>query len=128
MPSVVPSNVIFYSGFKYFSNYDNKTGSITIPATSLTAGTTTNASITIPTLDVRDFSQVRINYSILPNDWYVFPNRDVTLDANCSISTVGSFTSSGIVLTFYVVNQTGGTVTSTAVTITPRVLLFDIPN
>lgn len=128
MPSVNPSKVIFYSGFKYFSNYDIQSASLTIPATSIATGTAINSTLLIPSQNVRDFSQIRINYSVLPNDWYVFPNRDVRLDANFTISTVGSFTSSGIQLTFYVVNQTPSTATSTAVTITPRVYLFDVPN
>lgn len=123
-----PSKIIFSSRYKYFLNYDNQTGSVTIPATSIAAGHYTTGTISIPISNNQDFSQVQINYSSDGTKWYSFPIADVVLDANFTITTVGSYGSSNLTLTFYVVNQTGSTHTSTAVTIQAHPYLFVEPS
>lgn len=109
-------------------NYDNKSGSVTIPATSVAAGHVTSASLTIPLQNKQDFSQIQINLSTSANDWYTFPTLDIPLNTDFKIATVGSYTGSGLVLTFYVINETGGTLTSPAVTIIANAYLFETPS
>jgi len=128
MSSPVPSKLLFYSGYKTFLNYDNETGSVTIPATSVAAGHYLTGTVSIPLHNNGDFSQTQINYSSDSTKWYVFPVADLTLDANFTITTVGSYGSNNLTLTFYVVNQTGATHTSTALTVTVHPYLLVIPS
>lgn len=121
-----PSNVLFSTRYKYFLNYDDETGTKTIPATSVT-GAQNMGDLTIPIDNDDNFSQIQINFSTSSSDWYKFPVRDYSLDANFNIATVGTRTANNIVLTFFLVRTGGGAATSTAVTITATAYLFNTP-
>lgn len=121
-----PSNMLFSSRYKYFLNYDTGSGSLSIPATnSLIAVDVGDVVIPIDTAD--NFSQIQINFSTSPNDWYKFPVKDITIDSNYRIATVGSRTGSSITLTFFLVNYTGVATNSTACTVTANAYLFETP-
>lgn len=122
-----PSSVFFSSRYKYFLNYDDALGSVTIPATSVAAGHYITGSISIPIADNQDFSQIQVNYSSDSTKWYVFPVSSLALDSNFTITTVGSYGSSALNLTFYIVNQSGSTHTSTALTVQAHPYLFVTP-
>lgn len=127
MSNPSPSNIIFSSRYKYFLNYANSPGSLTIPATTQ-SGAANKGSITIA-LDAADnFSQIQINFSTSSGNWYKFPLNDFTLDSNFTIATVGSRTGTTLTLTFYLVRSAGGSATSTAVTITANAYLFKTPS
>lgn len=122
-----PDSIIFSSRYKYFLNKEVVQDSVTLTAQSIPAGETRQYSLSIPIDNAENYSQIKINFSHDANDWYVFPILDVTLDANFSISVVGSYGASSLDLTFFVVNQTGSTHTSTASTATVRVYIFETP-
>lgn len=128
MSNPAPSNVLFSSRYKYFLNYDNASNTKTIAATLLGAGLAQNmGDLTIPINSDDNFSQIQINFSTSASDWYKFPVRDYSLDSNFNIATVGARTGDSIVLTFFLVNKTGGSATSTACTITANAYLFETP-
>lgn len=127
MSNPTPSNILFSTRYKYFLNYDTGSGSLVVPATnSLTAVNMGN--ITIPIDSADNFSQVQINFSTSASDWYKFPVKDITIDSNYRIATVGSRASGNITLTFFLVNYTGVAVNSTACTITANAYLFETPS
>jgi len=121
-----PSNVLFSTRYKYFLNYDRGEGSLAVPATnSLTAVNV--GSITIPIDSASNFSQIQINFSSTPSDWYKFPLKDITIDANYRVATVGSRSGGSITLTFFLVNYTGVATNSAAFTISANAYLFETP-
>lgn len=122
-----PSNIIFSTRYKYFLNYDRGVGTplVVPPTNSLTAVNVGNIVIPIDSAD--NFSQIQINFSTTPNDWYKFPLKDITIDSNYRIATVGSRTGGSITLTFFLVNYTGVGTNSTACTISANAYLFETP-
>jgi uncharacterized membrane protein len=122
-----PSKILFSSRYGYFLNKSTADGLVNLTAQSITAGHTANFSLSIPTEGVGDFTQIKLNFSHDPNNWYIFPCSDVTLDANFDIAVRGSYSGSSLDLAFYVVNQTGSTHTSTATTLSARVYSFEPP-
>lgn len=122
-----PSKILFSTAFKYFLNYTTVEGSVNVPSTSYATGEAKSYSVTVPITRTQDFSQVRINYSHLSANWYNFPPGQIVLDANFTISTVGSYTGSNLTITFYVVNQVIGPVSNTAFTATVKSFLFVVP-
>lgn len=122
-----PQNILFSTRYKYFLNKDVEDGSVTLSSTALGPGEATSFSLAIPIENDQDYSQIKMNFSHDSSDWYIFPSKDITLDANCIISVVGSYDGTNLNMTFYVVNQTGGSVNSTATTATVRVYLFEEP-
>lgn len=127
MSDPTPSNILFSTRYKYYLNYGTESGTVDIPVTSYGAGTAKSYSITIPVTRTDDFSNIKINFSHLSTQWYNFPTRDITLDSNFIIATTGNYSSNNLTLTFYVVNQTGGTVNNTGITVTAQVALFVTP-
>jgi len=124
-----PSNILFSTRYEYFLNYGNMTGTKTIPATVLGAGLAQNmGDLTIPIDNNDNFSQIQVNFSTSSSDWYKFPVRDYSLDANFNIATVGTRTGNNVVLTFFLVNKTGGSHTSTACTVMANAYLFETPS
>jgi hypothetical protein len=108
MPISDPSKVIFSTQYRYFLNYDSKTGSVSVPSTAYALGEAKSYTVTIPITRVKDFSQVLVNFSFDSGKWYAFPFGDVVLDLSFgSVSTVGSYSGSNLTLIFYVVNQVG---------------------
>lgn len=123
-----PASVLFSSRYKYFLNKDTQTGSVTLSATSIASLQSATFSLNIPIENVQDYSQIKINFSHDPNDWYIYPlAANVTLDANFFIDMTASYTGSSLALKFYVRNNTGSTHTSTATTATVKVYLFETP-
>lgn len=121
--------MLFSSRFKYYLNYDTASGSVAIPASSYTAGTAKSYSLTITGLErTNDFSNIKVNFSHESGNWYNFPTADIPLDANFDIVTTGGYSGSSLTLTFYIVNQTGSTVSNPAVTVTANVSLFVSPS
>jgi hypothetical protein len=127
MPLTDPSKILFSTSYKYFLNYDDKTGSVSVPSTSYGAGVVKSYSVTIPITRTKDFSQIRVNFSFDSSKWYVFPFPYVVLDSNFSVETVGSYSGSNLIITFYVVNQVPLTVSNTAFTATVDATLFVTP-
>lgn len=128
MPTPNPSKVAFYTGFKYFLNYDEETNSVSVPSTSYAAGEAKAYSVSIPVERSGDFSQVKLNFSFDSSKWYIFPQGDLVLDlAFGTVSTVGSYSSTQLTLTFYVVNQTPGIASNPAFTVTAKASLFVTP-
>lgn len=128
MGNPAPANILFSSRYKYYLNYATTSGTLSIPATSYTAGTAQSYSISIPLTRTDDFTNIKINFSHLSSNWYSFRPTDVILDANFTITTVGSYSSNNLTLTFYVVNQTASTHTNTAITVTVQVAKFVTPS
>lgn len=122
-----PASIVFSSRYKYFLNKDTEDGSVSIPATSIGAGNAATFTLSIPIDNEDNISQIKINFSHDPTRWHIFPVLDIVLDANSDIAVTGSYSGASLVLTFFVVNQTGGTITSTATNATVRVYLFDTP-
>lgn len=122
-----PENMIFSTRYKYFLNYTNSTASLTIAPTTTSAAVNAG-SITIPCDAANNFSQIQVNFSTNSGDWYKFPLNDFPLDANFNIATVGSRSGSSMTFTFFLVNETGSSATSTAVTITVTTYLFKTPS
>jgi hypothetical protein len=122
-----PSKVLFSTRYSYFLNKSTYSGSVSLTAQSITAGHVATFSLSIPIDDVGDYTQIKINFSHDPDNWYVFPCLDVALDANFDIAVTGSYSGSSLDMTFYVVNQTGGTHTSTATTVTVNIFSFESP-
>lgn len=123
-----PNKIIFSSRYKYFLNKGVEVGSTSISAQSIPAGETDTYNLSIPIDDTDDYTQVKINFSHDPNDWYVFPLFDVNLDANFNIAVVGSYSGSALNLTFFVINQTGSAHTNTATDVSVRIYAFEPPN
>lgn len=124
-----PAKILFSGRYKYFLNKDVQEGSVTLSATSIAAGNAATFTLNIPIENDSDYSQVKINFSHDANDWYVFPiGGDIVLDANFDIAVTGSYNGTNLTLSFFVVNQTAGTETSTATTATARVYLFETPS
>lgn len=122
-----PSNMIFSTRYTYFLNYDANDGSLSVPATNSLIPVSVG-SIVLPVDAADNFSQIQINFSTSPNDWYKFPVKDIDIDSNYRIATTGSRTGSSITLTFYLVNFTGVATNSTPVTITANAYLFETPD
>ncbi len=122
-----PSNILFSTRYKYYLNYDTKVGSVDIPSTSYGAGTAKSYSIVIPLERTDDVSNIKVNFSHIGGVWFNFPPADLELDSNFDIASTGSYSSSNLTLTFYIVNQTGLTVSNTALTVTAEVALFVTP-
>lgn len=127
MSDPTPASTIFSTRYKYFLNKEVASNSVVLAATSIDSGNTATFSLSIPIDDPENYSQIRLNFSHDPNNWYVFPIFDIVLDANFNIAVVGSYDSNSLDLAFYVINQTGGTETSTATTVTASVYLFETP-
>jgi len=123
-----PSNLIFSTDYQYFLNYGDADSSVTVASTSVPAGEAISANLVVPMTRTEDFTQVRVNFSHDSSKWYGFPLTDIALDANFTITTVGSYASNSLTLTFYVVNQTGSPANTTAFTATARSLLFVVPS
>lgn len=121
-----PSNILFSTRYKYFLNYGTGSGTLTIPATN-TLVAINAGSITIPIDSADNFAQTQVNFSTSSSDWYVFPLKDIPIDANYNVATVGSRSGNSMTLTFYLVNNTGVATNSTAVTITANAYLFNTP-
>lgn len=129
MSSPDPAKIIFSTRFGYFLNDSDYDGSVVLSAASIGAGDYRAYSLSIPIDNQNAYSQIKVNFSHDPNDWYTVPvGADIVLDANFNIAITSSYAGSALTLTFYVVKQTGGTHTSTATTATARVLLFEPPN
>ena len=123
-----PSKVLFSSRYKYFLNKDIVTGSRACASRSVGAGEFTSYGLVIPMESRTDYSQVRLNFSQDPNRWYIFPTRDVDLDATFKIAVTGSYNSDdnlNIELTVFDNVGTGGN--TTAFTLTARVYFFEPP-
>lgn len=123
-----PAKVLFSSRYKYFLNKDTETGTLSVPATAIAAGDFSVFSLSIPVENDEDYTQIRLNFSHDPSDWYVFPTRDIELDADYRIAVAGGYTSNSLNLTFVVFNWSGSGVTSTATTVTAKVTLFEPPS
>lgn len=123
-----PSKILFGTEYNYFLNYNNSPASASITGASVAAGKAVSYSLSIPITNIQDFAQIQINYSFDSTKWYVFPVLDLTLDANFSVSTVGAFSGSNFVLTFYVVNQTAGTQTHSSFNVSANAYLFVTPS
>lgn len=121
------SAALFSTEYKYFLNYGNGTGSLTIPATSVT-GAASGGNIVVPLTSDDNFSQVQLNFSTDSNNYFKFPMLDFALDANFNIAVTGSRTSDALTLNFYLVRTGPGAATSTAVTITANYYLFETPS
>ncbi len=122
-----PDKVIFSSRYKYFLNKAVEEGTVTLTAQSIPAGEARKYDLSIPIENAQNYSQIKVNFSHDANDWYIFPVLDIRLDANFNISVTGAYDSNSLDLSFFVVNQTGSTHTSTASTVTVRVYLFETP-
>lgn len=122
-----PSKILFSTRYKYYLNYGSTSGSVSIPSTSYTSHTAKSYQIVIPVDRTSDYTNVKLNFSHDSSKWHNFPTADIILDSNFNIAIVGSYSSNSLVLTFYVVNQTGSTVNNTASTITANVAKFVTP-
>lgn len=122
-----PSKVIFSSRYRYFLNKPKKTGDVSIAGTSVDAFSYKTANFSVPMDSQDDFTQIKINFSHAPNDWHIFPCLDVTLDTNFTLSVTGSRTTSGLDVIIYVVNQSAGSATNTATTVTVGIAPFEPP-
>lgn len=116
--------MLFSLRFGYYLNYKTASGSVTAPSTSYTAGTAKSYTVTIPIDRSNDTSNVKLNISTDSGNWHSFPCLDLTLDANFTVAVTGSYSSSALAITFYVVNQTGGTVSNTSFTATVSTSIF----
>lgn len=122
-----PANMIFSTRYKYYLNYRMATGSVSVSGTSHAANTATNYSVTIPIDRTKDFSNIKFNISSLGGQWFSFPSRDIILDANFTLSIVGSYGSNNLTLKVFVVNQSGGVATNTTFTFSVAPALFVTP-
>ena len=121
--------MLFSTRYKYFLNYKSGAATVDIPSVSHGAGVTTNYSVALSLDRTQDFTQVKINFSFDPTKWYGFPQGDVLFDTDAfSVSTVGAYSGSVLTITFYVVNQTGGTISNSAFTASVSGLLFVVPS
>lgn len=128
MPLTDPSKIIFSTAYNYFLNYDTETGSVSVPVTSYAVNESKSYSVTIPITRVKDFSQVQINFSFDSAKWYTFPFPYVVQDSSFGlIETVGAYSGTSLVITFYVVNLSGIVKNNTAFTATVKALLFVTP-
>lgn len=123
-----PTKILFSTRYGYFLNKDVATGTLNIPSTSIPELETRSFTLSIPIDSAREFSQIKVNFSHLSSRWYVMPIDDVERNADFDIATVGSYTSTNLVLTFYAVNQSPGTDTFPATTINVRAYLFEAPD
>lgn len=123
-----PDNWILSSLYNSFKNYpEPTTGTLNVPAYDIPTGESRNISLTIPLERSDDIGQIRINFSQDSAKWYLFPAPSVPVDANSSVTVVGAFSGSNLILTAYVSNDTAGPITSTAFTITASIYLFVSP-
>jgi hypothetical protein len=122
-----PQKILFSSRYKYFLNKTVEVGSLSIPAVSIPVFESRRYTLNIPIENVQNYSQIKMNFSHQSANWYVFPVVDITLDSNFTITVVGSYTGSNLVLNFFVVNQSAGTNTNTATDVSVRAYLFETP-
>ena len=122
-----PTNTLFSTRFRYYLNYDTKSGSATVPATSYALGEAKSYSVVIPITRTRDVSNVKFNISTDSSKWYSFPSRDITLDSKFTLTFTGSYSSNNLTITVYVVNQSFGGSVNTAFTLSVQAALFVTP-
>lgn len=127
-----PTNVQFYSGYNTFKNYDSTAGSVTIPSTSYTAGTYKLYSFTIALDNTLAVTQVLHNFSTSGfEDRYYHGNGIVQVNfvptSNFSTQVRTSYNGTSATVDVYVVNQTGGTVSSSEFTVTTTIRRFVTP-
>lgn len=122
-----PDKILFSTRYKYFLNKTTATGTINLPATALNANETANFTLSIPIENKKNYTQIRINFSHDSLNWRIFPFLDITLDANCTIATIGSYVGSNLELTFFVINQVGAPITTTSTNVTVKVYVFESP-
>jgi hypothetical protein len=121
------TKILFSTRYKYFLNKSVETGTTSITAQSTPAFEAKTYTVTIPVDNVENYTQVKINFSHDPNDWYIFPCLDVALGTDFKISITGSYSASALTLTFYVVNQTAGALNSPTSDITVKAYIFETP-
>lgn len=121
-----PAKVIFSSRFRYFLNKAKETASLTVPTESIGAFEYTTKSFSIPIETNEDFSQIKLNFSQDPTEWYIFPMRDIDLDSTFKIAVSGSYAGSNFVVNLTIYDNAGGG-TTTAFTVTAKAYLFEPP-
>lgn len=122
-----PDKIIFSSRYKYLLNSSSATASTTVTGASVGSLNYTTATLNIPIDSVQDFSQVQVTFSFDSGKYYIVPIQELDLDANFTLTTVGTFTGSNYQLKFYIVNQTGGTQSFSTFSITARGYIFVQP-
>lgn len=124
-----PRQVISSARYKSYQNYgDTQIGTVSIPSTSYLVNTYKTYSVTIPLSRTEDLTNVKINFSHESSNWFDFPTVDLILGSGFTIATVGAYSSNQLAITFYVVNQTGGTASNTATDVTVEVRRFVAPS
>jgi len=110
-----------------FKNYSSTTGSIAVTAQSYTAGQYRAFSTTIALGETGATTQVIQNYTTDSSKYYLGTFNQVSIDANFSAQTRMTISGSTLTVDLYVSNQTGGTVSVTAFTLSLEVRRFLTP-
>lgn len=132
MPINDPTKVQFYTGYNTFKNYDQITNSIVVPSTSYTAGTFKQYTMTLPLDGTLAATQVLHNFSTAGfSDRHYSGNAIVQIDllptSNFSTQVRVSYSASTATVDVFVINQTGGTVSSAEFTLTTTIKRFVTP-
>lgn len=121
------TGVIFSTTINTFKNYPTASNSINIPSQSYTAGQYRVFTVTV-NLDIIDsIGQILNNFSFASSNYYIGGLIQVNANSNFIVQTRARTTSSQVSIDIYVINNTGGTLSSPAFTFTVDVKRFTAP-
>lgn len=121
------TKVIFATTIGTFKNLPTRTGSISVPSQSYTAGQYRTFSTTIDLGEDEALTQILQNYSFDSSKWWSGSFVQVNPNSNFIAQTRMNTSGSTLNITLFVVNQTGGTVSVPAFTLDIKAKRFLTP-
>lgn len=131
MPSVKLDKVKKTSLFESFKNYATTTGDIVVAATSLANGASRTISVTIPYTRAGTIADIYATRSTVRTNVNTSPRAAASAVYSFASSETAelyaTYSTTDITVSLVITNNTGGSITPTAQTLTISVVQYDAP-